>query len=146
MASVFNSEFITNTIFRKSFYFRTVCWGDSFEFLLQAYDLPDSGCVLPELKALLQFGHWILFIPLLHWRLQVPAALSFYCYREELLIRSTSSQKSGFLWSMYPYWCCALVSFWAKTCMCITPAFCQWLDSLIGACYVANGFLVDEGD
>lgn len=107
--SVFNSEFIANTTFRKPFCFWTVCWGDSFEFLLQAYNLPDSGFILPHLKALLRFVHWILFILLLHWLLPVLADLSFLLLgmrdRNKLLIMSQSLQKSVFLWSIYPYWC-----------------------------------------
>lgn len=77
--SVFNSEFITNTTFRKSFCLAAVCCGDSFKFLLQPYDLPDSGCILPRLKALLQFGRWILFVLLLRRLLTVHAGVSFYC-------------------------------------------------------------------
>lgn len=76
--SVFTSECITNTIYRKSFCFSAVCWGGSFKFLLQAYDPPDSGCLLPHLKALLLCGHWIQSTVLLPRLL--PAHSAFFCF------------------------------------------------------------------
>lgn len=56
---------LLQTLLSQSLSTATVYCGDSFKFLLQPYDLPDSGCILPHLKALLWFGHWILFVLLL---------------------------------------------------------------------------------
>lgn len=113
----------------------SVWWEDSFEFSLQAHDLPDSGCIPPHFKALLGFGHWML----------TPASaccsLFLLLHCDKLLIRSFSSQNMGFVFEgCFPIdtacWCRSgpeLASASFRLSMTV--------DSLIGACYVANGFL-----
>lgn len=105
------------------------CCGDSFEFLLQTYDLPDSSCILPHLKALLLFGHWIVFILLLRWLLSVPAPLppSFLPSMRKTEI-SCSLGVCKNLYVLLELICVSMLeSFWAECSLCITPVFCQWV-------------------
>lgn len=124
--------------------------GDSFEFLLEAYDLPDSGCILPHLKALLQFGHWILFILLLHWLLPVPAALSFYCQACETEISCSLGlqvyRNLCFLKHISILMLCVGAVLGRNLLVHHSSILSMTVDSLIGAHYVANGFLLDKGD
>ncbi len=130
--------------------FELSVWGDSFEFLLEAYDLPDSCCILPHLKALLWFGHWILFILLLHWLLPVPAALSFYCQACETEISCSLGlpvyKNLCFLEHISISMLCAGAVLGRNLLVHHSSILSMTVDSLIGVRYVANGFLLDKGD